>query len=125
VDVKQCAVRADALLAWSPPKPGEPLKVDLLWQGLGNQYQVLGRSWVLPAPRAAASAPPPPAVSDAPAWARFVTKESGPIESRILYRTLPDARSNPPRPEDFAIESTEPPAVRAGADPAVVGPSGK
>lgn len=125
VEIKQCAVRADALLAWSPHKAGDPLKVDLLWQGLGNHYQILGPTWLVPSPGALPAAPPPPDVRDAAAWRKFVDRESGPIETRILFHTLPDARPNPPRPEDFAIESNEAPAARAGADPSLVGPGRK
>ncbi|MHB1559296.1 MAG: serine/threonine-protein kinase [Isosphaeraceae bacterium] len=125
VEIKQCAVRADSLLAWSPHNASDPLKVDLLWQGLGNHYQILGRTWLVPSPSAPTAAPAPPEIPNPAAWGKFVVKESGPIETRILFHTLPDARPNPPRPEDFAIESNEPPAARAGADPSLVGPGGK
>lgn len=120
VEVKQCAVRADSLLAWSPHTVGGPLRLDLLWQGLGNQYQILGSNWLLPSRGPATSAPPK--VPDAAAWGHFVDKEVGPIDTRILFRTLPHARPNPPRPEDFAIESN---VAHTGADPALVGPWAK
>ena len=63
-------------------------------------------------------------VTDLASWTKFVASEDHPTETRILYHTLPDDRPDPPRPKDLAIESAEPPAVTAGADPAQVGPGG-
>ena len=63
-------------------------------------------------------------VTDLASWTKFVASEDPPTETRILYHTLPNDRPDPPRPEDLTIESAEPPVLRAGADPAQVGPGG-
>jgi hypothetical protein len=45
VHITETAVRANALLAWSPAPPGLPLTRDVLhWSGRGNQYDVRGPS---------------------------------------------------------------------------------
>ena len=35
MEIKQCAVRVEAMLAWQPPKPGDRLEVDVGWKGAG------------------------------------------------------------------------------------------
>jgi hypothetical protein len=124
VNVAHCAVRAEALLAWKPRKPGDPLSSDIQWKGDGNQFQIVGRPWVT-SPAGTTTPAPTPEVTDLASWTKFVTHETVPIRTRILYHTEPGQRTDSPRPEDFAIESPEPVADRAGADPALVGPWGR
>ena len=124
VEISHCAVRAESLLAWQPRKPGDGLSADLLWQGEGNQFQVLGPCWVM---MSAATMSPALSlgVTDLASWSKFVSRELGPLKTRILYRTDPHQRTASPEPKDFAIESSDLPADRAGADPEIVGPSAR
>jgi hypothetical protein len=116
VEVDHCAVRADALLAWKPRKPDDRLDVVLQWKGSANQYQILGASWISPEL--------PSGVTDLKTWSqsKFVSSEIEPIQTRIIYHTDPQQRTDPVRPQDLAIDSTASSPVRAGADPALVGP---
>jgi hypothetical protein len=120
-EIKHCAVRADALLAWMPPKPGDRLDVELKWHGLGNQLHLLGRDWIV---QSAATMTPAFGldVTDLPTWSKLVGHEDDPGPGRILYHTLPDVRPNPPSPQHFAIDPSGPHASPAGADPNKVGP---
>jgi serine/threonine-protein kinase len=122
-EISHCAVRTETLLAWQPRKPGDRLDADLRWKGAGNQFQVIGRSWVV---MSAGTMSPALSlgVTDPPSWAKFVTSEAEPIRTRILFQTDPQQRTGSPRPRDFAIDSADPPADRAGADPDLVGPRG-
>jgi serine/threonine-protein kinase len=123
VDVTQCAVRAEALLAWEPRKPGDPFQADMKWEGRSNQFQIQGgRSWIL---KSAKTMTPAESlgVTDWAGWSQFVGAEKEPIRDAIRYRTEPKARPDPPLPQDLAIESSHPPADRAGADPDQVGPA--
>jgi eukaryotic-like serine/threonine-protein kinase len=120
-NVKQCAVRAEALLAWQPPKAGSPLDADLRWEGDGNQFHIQGRSWIV---QSAATMNPALSLgaTDLASWSKFVSREAQPIRTHILYLPNPHKQADLPRPRDFAIESSDPPADRAGANPEVVGP---
>ena len=124
VDVTRCAVRTDALLAWQPHKPGDRLDVDLQWQGLGNQFHILGGFWIVQSARTMTPASSLD-VTDLASWTRFVVRETDPNQTRILYTVDPHARPDPPHPKDLAIENADSPDVRAGADPEHVGPAGK
>jgi hypothetical protein len=123
-EISHCVVKAKALLAWKRRKPGDRLDVDVRWQGVGNQFQVLEPSWVMTLD-AATNPAPLPGVTDLPSWSRFVTREVEPIPTPILYAKEPHQRSDSLRPQDLAIDSPEPTAGRAGADPDHVGPWGR
>lgn len=124
VDVKHCAVRAEALLAWKPRKPGNPFAADVKWQGEGNQFDIAGRYWVM-----GVAATMTPAftqeVHDLQTWAKFVGRELEPIKTHIRYPTEPQKRRESLRPRDLAVESADPPDQRPGAEPLLVGPWGR
>ena len=70
VHITDTAVRANALLSWTPAPPDLPLSREVLdWSGRGNQYDVRGTAWVVLAvggePGAAERADRPGVVADA------------------------------------------------------------
>jgi len=91
-DVRYCDVRADALLAWRPRKPGDRLEADLRWEGLGNRFQVGGRFWVVQSARTMTPASTI-GVTDLKSWSQFVVREA---ESPEPAGADPD-RVGPPR----------------------------
>jgi hypothetical protein len=119
VEVKHCAVRAEALLAWNPENPGDRLAAQFPWHGEGNRYAILGKSWIVRSSRVNTPALTA-GVTDLESWSRLAVAERDPIRTELRYRTNPDLRADPLRPEDFAFDAPNPP----GADPAQVGPLG-
>jgi len=119
VEVNHCAVRAEALLACRLSKPGEPLTAQFDWRGQGNQYDILGRFWMV---LSASQGTPETAVTDLDSWLRVAAKDSEPIRDKLKYQTDPAARSAALRPRDFTIEASGPPQTKPGADPGKVGP---
>jgi hypothetical protein len=120
VDVKHCAVKAEALLACKAGKPGEPLATRVHWSGTGNQYDILGRDWIVLSPQQGTPASSM-AVTDLNSWSK-ATGESNPIPAKLRYQTDPARRSNPLTPRDFAIDHSGSPENQAGAKPEMVGP---
>jgi serine/threonine-protein kinase len=119
VDVKECAVLADALVAWKNPKPEIPLTPEALdWRGEGNLYDIRGRSWVVTGTEGTPD--PKDAPIDLASW-RSKAAEHDPIPPPIRLRTPPESLKGPPQPDDFAV--AEPEVRPPGADPARVGPA--
>jgi serine/threonine-protein kinase len=120
VEVKHCAVLADALLSCSP---GRPTTAQVHWLGEDNQYNIRGPDWIV---RSGSPGTPAPStsVTDLESW-RAVALERNPILAKIEYLTDPAARSNPPQPQEFAIEVPGLLATKSGADPNQVGPWGR
>jgi hypothetical protein len=124
VEVQHCALRAEALLAWKPNKPGDPLMAQIQWLGKGNQYDVLGRSWIV----LSASQGTPAfsiTVTDLESWLRVASNESDPIRAKLRFRIDSRARSGPLEPPDFEIEASGSPQTKPGADPEEVGPGAR
>jgi serine/threonine-protein kinase len=121
VEVKHCAVKAEALLACKAGKPGETLATRVLWSGTGNQYDILGRDWIVLSPHQGTPASSM-AVNDLSSWSK-VAGESNPIQGKLRYQIAPPARSNPLKPHDFAIDHSGSPGNQTGANPDLVGPS--
>jgi serine/threonine-protein kinase len=121
VAIKECVVRAHALLAWQTPSPGTPLTSDAMeWTGEGNQYQIRGKSWVVLSSEGTAALPDGPV--DLASW-RSKVDEHDPLPPPVKFRTSPESLPESPGPSDFAIID---PAIRPpGADPARVGPDGR
>jgi len=122
VEVNHCAVRAEALLACKPSKPGESPGEQFHWLGNGNQYDIRGRSWIV---LSATEGNPAfsTGVIDLGSWLLSVAnKDNNPIQAKLTYQTDPNSRSNPLRPRDFTIEASGPPETKPGADPGQVGP---
>jgi hypothetical protein len=74
-EVHFCDVRADALLAWQPRKPGDRLDTVLKWQGLGNRFQIHGGFWVVQSARGMTPAATL-GVTDLKSWTQFVSGET-------------------------------------------------
>jgi serine/threonine-protein kinase len=124
IEVKQCAVQTHSLLAWNPKIPGDEVISKLQWEGKGNQFNILGRFWILRS-RDDGILVPWSDVTDLESWCRFVNKESDPIRASWKYFDDPAARTRPPQPGDFTIEASGVPQADPGADPELVGPWSK
>ena len=118
VDVNYCTVKAEALLAYERDvTPSSPIR----WRGVGNQYDILGRVWIV----LSASEGTPAfssAVTDLQSWLRFAPEDSKPIREKISFLTDPEARMKLTQPRDFKIQAPVTPQTRSGADPELVGP---
>ncbi len=106
VELKRCAVRADALLAWKPKKPGDRPAVQLQWSGEGNLFDIREKSWIV-----LSSKEGTPALSlevtDLDSWSKIVGPETKPIRSKLTYRTVPARRLDVLRPSDFAVNEAD------------------
>jgi len=124
VEVKHCAVRTEALLACGPGKPGEPLGARVHWLGTGNQYDILGRSWIV---LSAHEGTPQlsTAVEDLHSWSKTVATEMDLIQSKLNYLNDPAKRPLQLQPRDFAIKHSGSSQNQPGADPDLVGPESK
>jgi serine/threonine-protein kinase len=119
VNIRQCAVMAEALLAWQTAKPGIPLTAEALdWKGEGNQYDIRGKSWVVLSAEGMAELPDGPV--DLASW-RAKAAEQDSIPPPVRFRVNPDSMSASPQPYDFAI--IDPEVRPPGADPNHVGPT--
>jgi hypothetical protein len=121
VEVKHCAIRAEALLACSPIKAGEPLGARFHWSGTGNQYDIFGRSWIV---LSAHEGTPElsSAVDDLDSWSKFAGTEGNPIHSKLIYQLDPAKRSLQLQPRNFAIANSGSTRDQPGANPDLVGP---
>ena len=118
VEVRQCVLRANTLLAVNP-KRAPPSQIE--WRGEGNQYEILGRSWIV---NSASQGTPVLSASatDLDGWLKFTRGERNPIRTKLKYRVDPSVRGEVFKPSDFAIETSTTPQSRPGADPELVGP---
>jgi len=126
IEVNHCAVRADALLAWKP-KPNQPsnsLADQVHWLGLGNQYDILGKSWIV---LSASQGTPAFSINitDLESWLRVATKDKDSIPTKLEFLTDPAAQSDSFQPRDFAIKASATLQTKPGADPELVGPWGR
>jgi hypothetical protein len=124
MEVKHCAVRTDSLLALKPIKEGDPLAKQVHWVGSGNQYDILGRCWIV----LSASQGTPAFtmnITDLDSWLRVATGDNDAIPTKLKFSTDPAARSNSLQPRDFEIKASEPPRAKPGANPDLVGPWGR
>jgi hypothetical protein len=120
VEVKHCAVRAEALWACSAGKANEPLTARVHWSGTGNQYDIFGRDWIVLSAHQGTPAPSI-AVNNLNSWLK-VAEESDPIRAKLDYQTDPAKRSPQLQPRDFAIKNSGSLQNQPGANPDLVGP---
>ena len=118
VEVNYCAVKAEALLACNrDTTPSAPIR----WRGLGNQYDILGRAWIVPS-----ASEGTPAFSSAAtnlqSWLLFAPGDSKPIQEKLKFLTNPMSRMELAQPHEFKIQAPDTPQIRPGADPELVGP---
>jgi serine/threonine-protein kinase len=121
IEVKHCAVRADALLAWKPDRLDDSLADQLHWRGSGNQYDILGRSWIVPSTSQAAKGPSI-GIIDLSSWMHVATKDENAIATKLEFVTDPSAQSDSFQPRNFAIKESATRQAKPGADPELVGP---
>jgi hypothetical protein len=120
-EVKRCAVRAEALLAWKPANPEDRLAAHVQWHGEGNHLEILGHSWIVLSASEGTSALST-AVTDVESWCKAVVREIAPIRTKLKHRIDSTQLSNELRPQDFAIVAPDSSLVKVGADPNQVGP---
>ncbi len=123
VELKQCAVLTEAMLAWEVAKGEASPTVDALkqaleWKGVGNQYDVHDPSWVVLSPQDKAALPGGP--TDLDSWSKLAD-EAEPVPTPIVFE---GASSKAPKPIDFTIVD-QPAGVKVGAAPNQVGPAAK
>ena len=118
VEPTGCAVQAEALVAWEPARRELPLdRRSVQWSGQGNHLDITTPSWIV---MSAAMTPAlTKGITDLESWSK-VADEVAPIRGSIRFATSPASRPAVPQPGDFAIDGTGP--LKAGADPAQVGP---
>ena len=118
VGIKECAILADALLAWQSSKPGTSWAEVLDWSGEGNQYDIRGKSWVVPSSEGAPELLDGP--TDLASWQSKVA-EGDAVLPPVRFRVASVSRSESQEPSDFAI--IDPEVRPPGADPVRVGPT--
>jgi hypothetical protein len=134
VNLTNCAVRTNALLAWepdappsragktepTPATPAVPTRDALSWVGLNNQYDIRGEAWIVLIPRAGTETPMPDGPAALDSWKKLLGNEGETVPPPIRFATEPADLPEHPQPRDFAIadQGLTPP----GADPALVGP---
>ena len=118
VEVKQCVLRSNTLLAVNPKRRPQD---QIQWRGELNNYEVLGRSWIV---NSASEGTPvlSAAATDLQGWVDFVRQEKDPIRIKLKYQVDPSARGEQLEPREFAIEVSTWPQSHPGADPKLVGP---
>jgi eukaryotic-like serine/threonine-protein kinase len=125
VEVNHCVVRADALLAlaWKPNQPSNSLADQVQWLGTGNQYDILGKFWIV---LSASQGTPASSIDiiDLESW-RVATKDKDAIPTKLEFLTDPAARSDSFQARDFAIKASATLQTKPGADPELVGPKGR
>jgi eukaryotic-like serine/threonine-protein kinase len=121
IEVNHCAVRADALLAWKPDRLDDSLADQLHWLGSGNQYDILGRSWIVPSTTQAAKGLPI-GIIDLNSWLHVATKDEHAIATKLEFVTDPSALSDSFQPRNFAIKESATRQAKSGADAELVGP---
>jgi serine/threonine protein kinase len=118
IEVNHCVVVAKAVLAC---KPVMSLSSQVHWRGEGNQYDILGRFWIVLS--ASEGTPPLSAgVTDLKSWLLFAPGDNKPIPDKLMFVIDPKVSAKPLQPRDFAIQAPAPPLRRPGANPEWVGP---
>ncbi len=118
VDISNCAVRAEALLAC---KSSSAFSTQVRWRGRGNQYDILGRDWIV---LSAKDGTPPisSGVIDLQSWLLFAPDELNSIKDKLEFLTDPKGLTELAQPYDFKIQAPNAHQARPGADPDLVGP---
>lgn len=129
VDLTACAVQAETLVSWEhdapPDKESDSLNRQALsWLGKDNQYDILGKSWVvLVTKKGLPETPMPGGPSDLDSWVRLLGNERDPIPPPIRFATDPAALPAHPEPSDFALTGQG--SRSAGAEASRVGPGAR
>jgi eukaryotic-like serine/threonine-protein kinase len=129
VDPTACAVQAETLLSWEPDAPPDKEsdslnRQALSWSGKDNQYDILGKSWVvLGAKNGLPATPMPGGPTDLDSWIRLLGNERDPIPPPIRFATDPAALPAHPESSDFVLTGQG--SRSAGAEASRVGPGAR
>ena len=126
VEIKRCAVRSEALLAFTqqkPPDNKEAPAARVQWEGENNLYQVTGKHWILRSARGERVPAFPLDVTDLDSWQKMFMNELTPLRDTLQFAI--DAKPNDailaPRDLDIGGDLTR----QAGAISSAVGPGGR
>jgi serine/threonine protein kinase len=120
VEVNYCAVKARAILAC---KHSIPPSSQIRWRGKGNQYDILGPTWIV----LSASEGTPAfsvAATDLQGWSLFAPGDRDLIQDTLKFQSDFAVRTTLAKPSAYRIEGRIAPQLRPGADPELVGPWG-
>jgi eukaryotic-like serine/threonine-protein kinase len=126
VEIKRCAVRAEALLAWKPDKPPPNKEVPstrVQWDGQNNHYEIKGKHWILHSPRGEQTPLFQLEVTDLDSWQKLFTKDFTPIRGKLKFAKDEKPNNDTPVPRDFDIEGGT--RGRAGAVSSEIGPGSR
>lgn len=118
VEINHCAIKAEALLAC---KRGAPPLSQLQWKGVGNQYDIMGRAWIVLSAREGTPALSS-AATDLQSWLQLASGDRDPMPDKLKFLTEPNARKASGQPGDFKIQTRAGSKTAPGADPSLVGP---
>jgi hypothetical protein len=91
---------------------------------VGNQYDILGRVWIVLSAREGTPAMSSAAI-DLQSWLQFASGDRNTIQDKLKFLTDPKARTGLGQPGDFRIQASGGSQTLVGADPALVGPWSK
>ncbi len=118
VEVNHCAVRAETLLACNRDVPPSS---QIRWRGEGNQYDILGRVWIVLSAREGTPSFST-TITDLPGWQRFAPGDIKSIAAKLIFMTEPAARLESPQPGDFQVRASTALPTKPGASAELVGP---
>jgi serine/threonine-protein kinase len=123
VGVNNCVLRANALVACRPDtSTAQQIKAQVSWRGASDQYDILGRYWIVLSANEDGTPAFSTAVTDVAGWWNIFGSDKNPITSAPKYEIDPAMRANPLRPGDFAISASGLHQPKPGADFSQVGP---
>ena len=118
VEVNHCAIRAEALVACNRDVPPSS---QIRWRGEGNQYDILGRVWIVLSAREGTPSFST-TVTDLPGWQLFAPGDIQAIAAKLIFMTEPAARPEWPQPRAFQVQASMALPVKPGAKAELVGP---
>ena len=129
VDLTACAVQTETLVLCEPDAPPDKEsdslnRQALSWSGKDNQYDILGKSWViLVTKKGLPETPMPGGPTDLDSWVRLLGNERDPIPPPIRFATDPAALPAHPEPSNFSLTGQG--NRSAGAEASRVGPGAR
>jgi serine/threonine-protein kinase len=126
VDLKGCAVLAEALVSWQTAgaenEPVPPSR-SISWSGQDNQFDLGGKSWLWAGPPGGAPVPLADGPANLESWTRRVGTETETVPPPIRFATDPSGMPEHPGPADFVITGLG--TKQTGADARLVGPGAR
>src|ERR1017187_8761242 len=83
VEVKQCVLRGDSLLAFNPKR--NTTEKQIHWRGEANQYDIHGHSWIVHSASAGSPALAGVDITDLESWLQNTPEEINPLRTKLKY----------------------------------------